>query len=167
MGTTIFLESDDFQLSKIGDNIVLTTEIQGLSLLMFYSPKCSYSSQLLPKFKKLGNSINNCIFGIINVSNNKRVILMSDRSATPIQHVPYIVLYLNGQPYMIYNGSHTEQDLRNFVIEIANKLSKNEREKFSSENNSRTKPDYSYGVPLWGKLGSSYFTDTKAYTNIK
>lgn len=167
MSSTIFLETDDFHLSKVGENVILNTGIQGLSLLMFYSPKCVHSTHLLPKFKKLSNSINNCVFGIINVSNNKRVILMSEKTATPIRHVPYIILYLNGQPYMIYNGSHTEQELRTFVIEIANKLSKNDRGKFSTESGSRTKPEYSFGVPLWGKLGSSYFTDKTAYNSIK
>lgn len=171
----LFLDTNDFQLTQLENQgqkkIILTTQIPGLSLLLFYSPRCKFSNQILPVFKKLPSTITNCQFGLINVSNNRNLIQMSNQSITPIQYVPYIILYLHGQPYMIYNGPHNEQDLRNFVIEIATKLSTKDREKFhqddgvpSVDKNKRDIPEYSWGQPLYGKNEVTYLTEQFAYT---
>ena len=171
----LFLDTNDFQLTQIENQgekkIILTTQIPGLSLLLFYSPRCKYSNQILPVFKRLPQSITNCQFGLINVSNNRQLVQMSNQSITPIQYVPYIILYLHGQPYMIYNGPHNQQDIRSFVIEIATKLSTKDREKFHQEDEEdiskgirREIPEYSWGQPLYGKMDVTYLTEEFAYT---
>lgn len=165
----LFLNSQDFQLNQGKNGTLLTTKIPGLSLLLFCSPRCPHSNNLLPIFKKLPTLINGCNFGIINVSKNRQLVQMSQQSITPITYVPYILLFVNGKPYMVYNGPHTEQNITEFVVEVANKLPKQSKEKFISHEEEETPnkiPEYSLGVPLFGKDNITYLTEADAYKDI-
>ena len=173
MAGPLFLETDDFQLTQIEDNgerkVIMNTQIPGLSLLLFYSPVCVHSSKIFPIFKKLPSMINGCQFGLINISMNRDLIKMSNSSITPIQYVPFIILYLHGQPYMIYDGPRTENDIREFVISVANKMPRKDRSKFSNEevqsNSKRQIPEWSLGMPLFGKNDVTYLKDEDAYNS--
>ena len=49
----LFLTADDFEITKGSKGYMLTNFIKDFSLILFYSPQCPYSQQLLPIFKKL------------------------------------------------------------------------------------------------------------------
>jgi len=77
---------------------------------------------------------------------------MSAKTIAPVKYVPYIVLYIEGKPYMRYNGPHDSLQIRRFIMEIANKIQS--KQKFSSENIKKNKkgiPEYSIGHPLCGE----------------
>jgi thioredoxin-like negative regulator of GroEL len=44
------------------------------------------------------------------------------KTIAPIQFVPYIVLYVNGTPFMRYTGQKTEESIGQFVVEMLNRL---------------------------------------------
>ena len=78
---------------------------------------------------------------------------MSKDTIAPIGYVPYIVLYIQGKPFMRYNGPHDGQEIRRFVIEVANKVQS--KQKFSPEvvkdNAKGGIPEYCIGHPLCGE----------------
>jgi thiol-disulfide isomerase/thioredoxin len=131
MSGLLFLSSDDFVLSKGTKGNILCTSIPGFSLILFYSTQCPHCQNLLPIFKRLPGSINGCQFGIINVSTNKTCIRLSKDTISPITYVPYIILYINGRPFLRYSGPPVESEIRRFVFEVAQKVQS--KQKFSNE----------------------------------
>jgi len=152
MSGLLFLSSDDFQIAKGTKGNILTNSIPGFSLILFYSTQCQHCQTLIPIFKKLPGTIGGCQFGMINVSSNKNVVRMSKETIAPITYVPYIVLYINGRPFMRYQGPHDASEIRRFVLEVAQKIQS--KQKFSDENVKEDPrggiPAYTIGHPLYG-----------------
>ena len=154
MSGLLFLTAEDFRLEKsTKSGLAMVTNIPGFSLILFYSTACTHCQQIIPLMKKMPGSISGCQFGMINVSTNKAVVRMSKESISPITYVPLLILYINSRPYMKYNGSYTIDEIRRFVIEVANKIQT--KQKFSKENvredpKGKSIPSYAFGIPLCG-----------------
>ncbi len=161
MSGLLFLTSEDFGIK--GDT--LCTNIQGISLLLFYSTQCEHCKMLTPIFKSLPGTIGGCQFGMINVSNNKSCVKMSRETISPITYVPYIVLYVNGSPFMRYNGPHVLSEIQRFVLEVANKLQNKQKftEEIISKHTSREIPPYTIGLPVCND-SVCYLDFDEAYT---
>ena len=154
MSGLLFLSSEDFSVVKGNKGNILCHSIPGFSLILFYSTQCVHCQNLIPLFKKLPGTIGGCQFGMINVSSNKQCVQMSKDTIAPISYVPYIVLYIQGKPFMRYNGPHDAEEIKRFVIEVANKIQS--KQTFSSENvkepqNGKGIPEFSIGKPLYGQ----------------
>jgi thiol-disulfide isomerase/thioredoxin len=165
-GPILFLTTEDFISQKGTNGNILCHNIPGFSLILFYSTHCVHCQTLIPIFKKLPGTINGCQFGMINVSTNKNVVEMSRDTVAPVKYVPYIVLYINGKPFMVYKGPYSENDIRNFIVEVANNVQK--KQQFSKE---RVKeeipgelPAYCIGKPLCGNDKVCYLVFNNAYT---
>jgi len=156
MSGLLFLCNDDFQLAKGSKGNILCSSIPGYSLILFYSPQCKYCQTILPVFRSLPGSIGGCQFGMVNVSINKQCIRMSKDTIAPITYVPYIVLYINGRPFMKYQGPPTADEMKRFILEVAQKMES--KQKFSTEQQSQIQenqrevniPAYTIGHPLFG-----------------
>lgn len=166
MSGLLFLSSDDFSVNKGSKGNILCNSIPGFSLILFYSTQCVHCQTLIPIFKRLPGTIGGCQFGMINVSSNKQCIKMSKETIAPVNYVPYIILYIQGKPFMRYNGPHDSGEIRRFVIEVANKVQN--KQKFTAEN--VTKPDkgipeYCTGHPICGDMDSKvcYLEFDEAY----
>lgn len=168
MSGLLFLSADDFVLQKGTKGTILCTAIPGFSLILFYSTQCPHCQKLIPVFKKLPGSIGGCQFGMINVSTNKNVIKLSKDTIAPVTYVPYLVLYVNGRPFMKYNGPLAEAELKRFVIEVAQKIET--KQKFSSENVKEDVrgriPAYTIGIPKCDDDEECYFPFNEAYTKV-
>ena len=167
MSGLLFLSSDDFSINTGNKGNIMCHGIPGFSLVLFYSTSCQHCRTLIPIFKKLPGSIGGCQFGMINVSTNKKCIIMSQSTIAPIKFVPYIILYIQGKPFMRYNGPHKQSELIRFVMEVANKIQSKQR--FTSENvkeenkeNGRLR-EYSVGIPLLGSENRCYLDFEVAY----
>jgi thioredoxin-like negative regulator of GroEL len=155
MSGLLFLTSDDFYVQNGSSGKVLRTSIRGFSLILFYSTQCQYCQSLIPIFKKLPGTIGGCQFGMINVSQNRQVVMMSKETISPITYVPYIVLFIDSVPFMRYNGPSDAGEIRRFVFEISQKVQS--KQKFFGEadkvkpgaNNKGRKgiPEYTIGFP--------------------
>jgi hypothetical protein len=164
----LFLSKNDFGLQQGKNGNLLVTGVPGLCLVVFFSPRCPHSNNLIPIIKKLPTIINGCSFGILNVGKNNEIIGMSRNSITPINYVPMIILYVNQKPYMLYDGPHTEKEITEFVMDVASKLPSQSREKFvesKQAENPSSIPAYSLGTPLFGKKTVTYLTEITAYKN--
>ena len=93
---------------------------------------------------------------------------MAKETIAPIGYVPYIILYINGKPFMRYNGPHANNEIRRFIIEVSNKVQN--KQKFSTENNitkpEKGIPEYCTGHPISGDINSRicYLEFEKAYS---
>ena len=151
MSGLLFLSSDDFIVAKGSKGNILCHSLKGFSLILFYSTQCEHCQSLIPIFKELPGTIGGCQFGMINVSANKMCVRMSRQTIAPIEYVPYIILYIDGKPFMRYNGPHDGGEIRRFIFEVANKVQS--KQKFSGENVNKPEkgiPEYTVGIPLCG-----------------
>jgi len=145
-----FLTTEDFSIQKGTKGNILCHGIPGFSLILFYSTKCRHCQSLIPIFKTLPGTIGGCQFGMINVSTNKDCPRMSQNTISPITYVPYIILYINGKPFMAYSGPYQADEIRRFVIEVANNVQ--EKQKFSNGKVKQTDigniPTYTIRIPV-------------------
>lgn len=127
MSSLLSLTQDDFVLKKGTRGPIMCHTIPGFSLILIYSTNCTFCHQVLPIFKKLPGTIGGCQFGILNISRNRNCIEMSKQTICPIDCVPFILLFIDGRPYTRYKGPYDFNELRRFVIEIANSLQKRQQ----------------------------------------
>ena len=147
MSGLLFLTSDDFQLFRGTKGSVMGNSIPGFSLILFYSTQCEHCQTLIPIFKRLPGTVGGCQFGMINVSHNKTCIMMSRKTIAPIQVVPYIILYVNGKPYMRYKGPQDAKEISRFIVEVSQRAHKNAKKNLKTE--SKIKKDPRGGIPAY------------------
>jgi hypothetical protein len=171
MSGLLFLGSDDFTIQRGTKGNILCHTIPGFSLILFYSTRCDHCQNLVPIFKSLPGTVGGCQFGMINVSQNKKCVLMSRETIAPVKVVPYIILFYNGRPFMRYQGPYYRNELARFVIEVSQKVQK--KQKFSAE---KVKDDPRGGIPAYtighplkgeGSMGVCYLEFTEAYGDTK
>ena len=152
MSGLLFLSTEDFHIAKGTKGDIMCHSIPGFSLILFYSTQCGHCQNLIPIFKRMPGTIGGCQFGMINVSSNKACVRLSKNTVAPITYVPYIVLYINGRPFMLYKGPHDSNEIRRFIVEVAQKVQN--KQKFSNEQVKEDPrggiPEYSIGHPLYG-----------------
>ena len=166
MSSLLFLTNDDFYLTNGQKGKILCHDIKGFAFILFYSTQCVYCQNLIPIFKCLPDLVVGCHFGMINVSNNRAVIEKARDSITPITYVPYMILYINGKPFMRYDGPNEENSIRQFIMEVSQKIQDSNNNKFV-ENQIMSKseiPEYTIGKPLYGDDERSYLEYNCAYT---
>jgi thioredoxin-like negative regulator of GroEL len=179
MSGLLFLQTCDFstQPSTRGGEIVCHN-IRGVSLILMYATKCEFCRRLIPIFKRLPGTIGGCQFGMVNIENERELVRMSVSSLVPISYVPLIVLYVNGKPFIRYDGAHEEQAIREFLIDVTNRLQTRERfaarsstggaasaADASSKCNGKTRdiPAFTIGYPLYGDEDDMYKEFDEAY----
>jgi hypothetical protein len=170
MSGLLFLQTQDFNIQKGVKGDILCHGIRGLSLVIFYSTNCQYSRHLIPIFKRLPGQVGGCQFGMINISLERNIILMSKSTISEIKYVPLIILYVSGKPFIRYDGPHDENEIRRFIFEVSNKIQT--KEKFTSKEvvkqapstSKRTIPPYASGQPLFGDSDDFYMEFSEAYS---
>jgi len=128
MSGILYLSTDDFIVKKgeKGNLLCLNYEVNGLSLVWFYSNECQHCKKLMGCYKQLPFNINGCQFTMINVNKpeNRRVVQMASQTIVPITYVPDIILYVDGLPYMRYDGKHDIPNIKQFILEMSQQLQK-------------------------------------------
>lgn len=167
MASLLFLSDGDFFIGRGTKGDILCTNIPSYSLILFYANNCPHCKALDPVFRKLPGTIQGCQFGMVNVNNSPTTIQMSKKTIAPITYVPMIILYVNGRPFMVYRGPHDIENLRRFIVEVAQKLQT--KQKFSSENVKEDVrgriPDFTIGHPVFGDDNVTYLEFNDAYQN--
>lgn len=163
MSGLLFLTSEDFNVTKGSKGSILSHEIRGFSLVLFYSTQCKYCQTLIPIFKKLPTLISGCQFGIINVSVNKSVVRISKDTISPVQYVPYIVFYVDGNPFMEYKGPHDMKEIQRFIVEVANNVNNSGMNDIPEKSQKKKIPEYCTGQPLCGNGDVCYLDFDDAY----
>lgn len=147
MSSLLFLTSEDFTIQQTQNMNVLVNNISGISLILYYSTQCVYCQKCIPMFKKLPDMVNGCNFGMVNVSMNRQLLQMANSSTTPITYVPYIILYVNGHPYIRYDGPSDINNIVQFVVQVSNQVHQEGLDKVAKHKI----PEYTVGHPIVGK----------------
>lgn len=164
MNGLLFLNSDDFEVQDGTKGKIMCNNIPGFSLILFFSPNCAHCGDILPIFKRLPGSISGCQFGIVNINNNKACVQMAKKTIAPITYVPYVVLYVDGRPFMVYKGPNDEEDIKQFVVEVAKNVQNRQRGR-KEESKGNGIPAYTVGKPVCGDGKVCYLEFGDAYDN--
>jgi thioredoxin-like negative regulator of GroEL len=123
----MYLQSSNFGVDQTKHGQAICTSIKGISVVLFYSPtKCQYSPAALQEFKRVAGTVNGVLLCVVNIDNNMDIVRQSRKTQTPIDGVPYIMLYENGAPVQIYPESYpfTADSIRQFIVTVSTNLVK-------------------------------------------
>lgn len=125
MSGILFLGSDDFCV-RAGEkgNMLCMTGWKGLTLVMFYSKECQFCHKLINKFKQLPTIVNGCKFAMCCINRHFDIVEKSKNTIAPIEYVPDVILYVDGAPYIRYDGPHEVADIRSFIFTVYERLQK-------------------------------------------
>lgn len=156
----VYLQPSAFYVSPSND---LATRIPKFSLVFFSSAKCIYCKDVLPAFINVSSVIRGCTFAIMDVDQDSRkIVKMSESTRLPITLVPFIVMYVNGNPVDVFepdenNPAANTDLLKKFIIYNANAV------KSGTKHVSDKKVcDTSIGMAICGKK-VCYIKDRDAY----
>ena len=106
---------------------------------------------------------------MINVSANKEIVQKSMGTNTAIGYVPYVVLYINGKPFMRYEGPKTKEMMRKFVIDVSKSLDvqqitddESKERSYRARRRNMELEKLTTGTPLYGEE-DHYFISELAY----
>ena len=147
----LFLLNQDFTVRPGGieSNPVMKISVNGLVLVFFHSPRCAICTRKVPLFKSFQRYIGGCRLALVNATDSG-IVYKSQNTTTPIQYVPFIVLYNNGVPYAEYKGPMDLENIQNFI----HSLSKEIQNSFITPH----KKIVSRGGPLYGEEEVTYLT---------
>ena len=152
----LILEADDFEVSN---NVLVHTLRSKYSVVMFYTDTCVQCAHIKPIILKLvGNTIGLqvCMVNVYD-QDSKILIQMSQKTSTPLQHVPFIMFYLNGIPFKRFDGQYNVSEFSTFINNsMAEAIKIDESETVSGQI-----PPYTIGKPNSPKV--CYLTYQKAY----
>jgi len=125
MSGILFLGNDDFCV-RAGEkgNMLCLSGWKGLTLIMFYSKECKFCDNLILKFKQLPTIVNGCKFGMVCVNRNMEVVEKSRNTISPIEYVPDVILFVDGVPYIRYDGPHEIENIKTFIFTVYERLKK-------------------------------------------
>ncbi len=150
MNSLIFLSDQEFSIQEGKKGKILCNNLPGVSLVLFFSERCPHCVQMFPIFKTLPQLIQGCQFAAINISTYQNVAEMSQRTISPITHVPFIILYVNNRPFIRYNGAKTLRDVSNFINEVLSRI-QNKKQFINPKlgiDDMEAIPEYSIGIPF-------------------
>lgn len=151
MNGLLFLSSEDFYVNEAQEKLLNCQVNTGLLLVLFYSTQCEHCQKAIPVFRQLPQTIHGCAFGMINVSTNAKVVHQSRTTISPIQYVPLVILYVNGEPYYKYKGAISLPDIQKFIVQMSQILES--KQKFVNQpaqppaKEGRKIPEYTIGIP--------------------
>lgn len=170
MSSLLFVSTGDFTLANGGKGPILCHSIPGFSLMLFYSPHCQFCSEFIRVFRDLPGTVGGCQFGILNVSTNRKLVEMSQNTITPIKYVPYVILYIDGKPFMEYKGPRQIGEIQRFVMDVAENIKQKQSfvsqvNKNAARNGSKQAPipQYTVGRPVKGDDEVCYLQFQTAY----
>jgi|SRR5579862_2314890 len=95
----------------------LTINVTGNIFVFFKLQNCEGCNAFEPVFKKLASEDRRVIYGIVDLTNNNQITQISKTTTTPIQTVPHLILYINGQPFAKFKGQKNLNGIKNFLSE--------------------------------------------------
>lgn len=173
MNSIIKLSTDDWRIKEGKKGNLICNNIKGLSIVLFWSPKCKYCRTLEPNFRQLPTMMKGITFASINISENIGIIAMAEDTITPILTVPNIMVFIDGKPYMQYDDKPDIDSVVNFIKYIMQLIET--KKEFAKKNPAGSKqeneiPPYSIARPYHDLCGDNefcYLAQSDAYKGLK
>lgn len=138
----IYLSSQNFNV--VGNpKRTLRVNVDGNLLVFFKMESCGACSQFLPIFNQFSSQENKVKCAIADISQDRNIINMSRSTTTPINAVPFIVLYVNGAPLAKYNGQRTITAMKSFLAKALGQHQNQTQQNNNFMSNYQQKEDYS------------------------
>jgi hypothetical protein len=165
MSGLLFLNATDLthKSGEKGTMLCISPEPKGMTLVMFYSKDCEHCKTLFSNFKQLPYFVTGCQFAIFNVDLNPQIVELSKPTICPITYVPDVILYVNGSPYIRYDGDHDTKAIQTFLQQIYEKLQKTSFFKSSENQYSSSYPP----PPVHNTNSSNNFSNLRTGTQSR
>lgn len=109
-----FLTAENFVVMGTKQKI-LAINVPGNVLVFFKMQKDNYCAEFEPIFASLARKEKRVNFAVLNITENREVVISSRDTNTPITAVPVIILYINGRPHAKFNGTKNIPSIQNFI----------------------------------------------------
>jgi hypothetical protein len=125
MNNCLFLGEQDFYVGQGKRGPVVCSTQNGVLFVMFHAdpnvcPNCDVAK---PEFMQLSQVINGAKFGLCNLNRAKNLVDSSFNTITPLNVVPLFILFVNGRPFMNYNGQRQLKHFAEFMQVAMKRLS--------------------------------------------
>lgn len=118
-----FLTDRDFFIDQGQKGKLLCTRRTDLSLVVFHTPACPYCETAKPILAKIADRWKNVLsVRSVNLTLYPSIVEMSNYTLAPLRSVPTIILYVNGRPYVMYEGDIKEKDMFEFCEAMVQQL---------------------------------------------
>jgi thioredoxin-like negative regulator of GroEL len=134
------LTSQNFSLINTGQTKNLNINLRGAVLCFFKMDSCPGCNSFNPIFRQLSLEEVNINYAIVNLTTSRDVVTMSRQTTTPITAVPFLLLFINGNPHAKYNGQKTVTALKSFInkaLQHAPRISDNSQTFMPHANNNK------------------------------
>lgn len=122
----LFFESRNFEIKNaLNKKYFCVKDIKGLCLVYFYTSECGHCKKFTNFFTSAPNRIKGEItFVMCNAQNMLPFLSATNDSTTPINEVPYILLYHDGWPIRRYDGQQDYDVMANFIRSALDDISR-------------------------------------------
>jgi len=118
-----FLTDRDFYIDQGQKGKLLCTRRTDMSLVAFHTPACPYCETAKPILAKIADRWKNVLsVRSVNLITYPSIVEMSAYTLAPLRSVPTIILYVNGRPYVMYEGDIVEKDMFEFCEAMVQQL---------------------------------------------
>lgn len=113
MSNVLYLGENDFYVDKGHKGPIICCSQKGISFVMFHANPnvCQYCDIAKPEFMQLPQIISGAKFYLCNLSSAQGLVQKSFQTIMPLNKVPLFILFVEGRPFMNYNG---EKQLKHF-----------------------------------------------------
>lgn len=110
------LQPSDFKIVPTIKGDIVEINMKGIVFVVFYGTDCTHSIPYL----QLANTINDeyCTFAKFDITKHAEYAVQSLNTKTPLTYTPYIVIYVNGRPYMSYSGPPDIVEIKKLIMYI-------------------------------------------------
>lgn len=125
MNNCLYLGEQDFYVGEGKRGPVVCTTQNGVMFVMFHADPnvCPNCDTAKPEFMQLAQVINGAKFGLCNLNRARNLVNNSFKTITPLQVVPLFILFVNGRPFMNYNGQRLLKHFAEFMQVALKRLS--------------------------------------------
>lgn len=111
------LSLKNFSISN-GPKRTLDINIEGKVLLFIKMEGCPGCNSFFPIFHELSKMDKRINYAVFDITNQRQVVVMARETSTPIENVPFILMYNNGSPFAKYKGKKSFEGVQNFITTI-------------------------------------------------
>ena len=131
----VFLDESDFTFMNSKNGKLLSHKLPGLSFVLFYTNGCKFCKIMSENFKKLPSLYKGIKFCMFNLTNKHHFIQnVKKETITPIDYVPYMMVYVDGTPYVQYTGEYDVNKCLAFLNNVEKSIHNSKmKNKISSE----------------------------------
>lgn len=112
------LTPGDFHVVDTPKGKLIQSHLKDIMLVLFYKEDCETSSKIKSILQLISATDIECTFGYFNADIYPDYIKNSLKTKTPVNEIPYLVIFANGRPYMSYSGNFNAIDITKLITYV-------------------------------------------------